>query len=80
MILRRGVVSTSPKLKAGGPPPLGSPQLLIQFIRIYIPYLEEQQCKLVKITDVSEIICVPIIRIKSLLGPGWSLKRRLCFN
>jgi hypothetical protein len=33
-----GVVSTSPKTQAGGPPLFGCPRLLIQFIRNYPPY------------------------------------------
>jgi hypothetical protein len=36
--LRRGVVSTSPNSQAGGPPLVGCPRLLIQFIYIYPPY------------------------------------------
>ena len=35
--LRRGVVSTSPKPQAGGPPRVGCPRLLIQYIRSYPP-------------------------------------------
>ena len=37
-VLQGGVVSTSPNPQAGGPPLVGSPQLLIQFIRSYPPY------------------------------------------
>ena len=37
-IIRWGVVSTSPKPQAGGPPLVGCPRLLIQYIRIYPPY------------------------------------------
>jgi hypothetical protein len=33
-----GVVSTSPNPQAGGPPLVGCPQLLIQFIHSYPPY------------------------------------------
>ena len=33
-----GVVSTSPNPQAGGPPLVGRPRLLIQFIRSYPPY------------------------------------------
>jgi hypothetical protein len=36
--LRRGVVSTSPNPKAGGPPLVGCPRLLIQFIHSYPRY------------------------------------------
>jgi hypothetical protein len=36
--LRRGVVSTSPNPQAGGPPLVGCPRLLIQFIHSYPPY------------------------------------------
>jgi hypothetical protein len=36
--LRRGVVSTSPNSQAGGPPLVGCPRLLIQFIHSYPPY------------------------------------------
>jgi hypothetical protein len=36
--LRRGVVSTSPKPQARGPPLVGCPRLLIQFIHSYPPY------------------------------------------
>ena len=32
------VVSTSPSPQAGGPPPVGCPRLLIQYIRSYPPY------------------------------------------
>jgi len=35
--LRRGVVSISPKPQAGGPPLVGCPRLLIQYIRSYSP-------------------------------------------
>ena len=35
---RGGVVSTSPNPQAGGPPLVGCPRLLIQYIRIYPPY------------------------------------------
>jgi hypothetical protein len=34
------VVSPPPNPQAGGPPPVGCPQLLIQYIRSYPPYLE----------------------------------------
>jgi len=37
-VLQGGVVSTSPKPQAGEPPLVGSPRLLIQFIRSYAPY------------------------------------------
>jgi hypothetical protein len=37
-VLRRGVVSTSPNPQAGGPPLVGCPRLLIQFIRSYPPH------------------------------------------
>ena len=36
--LRWGVVGTSPNPQAGGPPPVGSPWLLIQYIASYPPY------------------------------------------
>ena len=36
--LRRGVVSTSPNPQSGGPPLVGCPRLLIQFIHSYPPY------------------------------------------
>jgi hypothetical protein len=36
--LRRGVVSTLPNHQAGGPPLIGYPRLLIQFIHSYPPY------------------------------------------
>jgi len=36
--LRLGVVSTSPNSQAGGPPFLGCPRLLFQYIRTYPPY------------------------------------------
>ena len=36
-VLQGGVVSTSPNPQAGGPPLVGCPQLLIQFIRSYPP-------------------------------------------
>jgi hypothetical protein len=35
-----GVVSPLPNHQAGGPSPVGCPQLLIQFFRNYPPYLE----------------------------------------
>src|SRR5215469_15427868 len=35
---RGGVVSTSPNPQAGGPPLVGCPRLLIQYIRSYPPY------------------------------------------
>ena len=35
---RGGVVSASPNPQAGGPPLVGCPHLLIQFIRSYPPY------------------------------------------
>jgi len=38
IFLQGGVVSTSPKLQAGGPPLVGCSRLLIQFIRSYSPY------------------------------------------
>jgi hypothetical protein len=38
--LRCGVVSTLPNPKAGRPPLVGCPQLLVQYIRSYPPYLE----------------------------------------
>jgi len=37
-VLQGGVVSTSPKPQAGGPPLVGCPRLLIQYIRSYPPY------------------------------------------
>ena len=37
-VLHGGVVSTSPNPQAGGPPLVGCPRLLIQFIRSYPPY------------------------------------------
>jgi len=37
-VLEGGVVSTSPKPQAGGPPLVGCPRLLIQYIRSYPPY------------------------------------------
>jgi len=36
-VLQGGLVSTSPNPQAGGPPLLGCPRLLIQFIRSYPP-------------------------------------------
>jgi len=36
-VLQGGVVSTSPNPQAGGPPLVGCPRLLIQFIRSYPP-------------------------------------------
>ena len=38
VFLQGGVVSTSPDPQAGGPPLVGCPRLLIQFIRSYPPY------------------------------------------
>ena len=35
-IVQGGVVSTSPNPQAGGPPLVGCPRLLIQFIRSYL--------------------------------------------
>jgi hypothetical protein len=37
-VLQGGIVSTSPNPQAGGPPLVGCPRLLIQFIRSYPPY------------------------------------------
>ena len=37
-VLQGGVVSTSHNPQAGGPPLVGCPRLLIQFIRSYPPY------------------------------------------
>ena len=37
-VLQGGVVSTSPNPQAGGPPLVGCPRMLIQFIRSYPPY------------------------------------------
>ena len=37
-VLQGGVVSTSPNPQPGGPPLVGCPRLLIQFIRSYPPY------------------------------------------
>jgi len=39
-VLQGGVVSASPNPKAGGPPLVGCPRLLIQFIRSCPPYRE----------------------------------------
>ena len=36
-VVQGGVVSTSPNPQAGGPPLVGCPRLLIQFIRSYPP-------------------------------------------
>jgi len=52
-VLQGGVVSTSSYPQAGGPPLVGSPRLLIQFIRSYRPYRwpflypqpEDAQCR-----------------------------------
>jgi len=38
-VLQGGVVSPSPNPQAGGPPLIGCPRLLVQFIRSYPPYL-----------------------------------------
>jgi hypothetical protein len=40
-VLRWGVVSPPPNPQARGPPPVGCPRLLIQYIRSYRPYLED---------------------------------------
>jgi hypothetical protein len=40
IFLRWGVVSPTPNPQAGGPPLVGCPRLLIQYIRSYPPYLE----------------------------------------
>jgi hypothetical protein len=40
IFFRWGVVSLTPKPQAGGPPFIGCPRLLIQYIRSYHPYLE----------------------------------------
>ena len=37
-VLWRGIVNTSPNLQAGGPPLVGCPRLLIQYIRRYLAY------------------------------------------
>jgi len=38
LILQWGFVNTSPKPKAGGPPPVGCPRLYVQYIGGYPPY------------------------------------------
>jgi hypothetical protein len=40
LFLRRGVVNLTPNPQAGGPPLVGCPRLLNQYIRSYPPYLE----------------------------------------
>jgi hypothetical protein len=35
-----GLLAPPPNPQAGGPPPVGCPRLLIQYIRSYPPYLE----------------------------------------
>jgi hypothetical protein len=40
IFLRRGAVSLTPNPKAGGPPLVGCPRLLIQYIHRYPSYLE----------------------------------------
>jgi hypothetical protein len=40
LFLRWGVGSPTPNPPTGGPPPVGCPRLLIQYIRSYPPYLE----------------------------------------
>jgi hypothetical protein len=40
IFLRWGVVSPTPNPQAGGPPLIGCPRLLIQYINSYPPYLE----------------------------------------
>jgi hypothetical protein len=40
LFLSWGVVSPPPNLQAGGPPLVGCPRLLIQYIHSYPPYLE----------------------------------------
>jgi hypothetical protein len=40
LFLRWGVVSPSPNPQAGGPPLVGCPRLLIQYICSFPPYLE----------------------------------------
>ena len=70
VFLRGGVVSTSPNPQAGGPPLVGCPRLLIQFIRSYSPYrrpflypqTEDASCRgdrdpLTQESIFSEIIC-----------------------
>jgi hypothetical protein len=42
LFLRSGVVSPTPNPQAGGPPLVGCPRLLIQYIRSYSAYLEGQ--------------------------------------
>jgi hypothetical protein len=39
-VLRWRVFSPPPNPQAGGPPPVGCPRLVIQYIRSYPPYLE----------------------------------------
>jgi hypothetical protein len=40
LIFTRGIVSPTPDPQAEGSPHVGSPRLLIQYIRSYPPYLE----------------------------------------
>jgi hypothetical protein len=40
IVLNRGVLSPTPNPPAGGPPLVGCLQLLIQYIRSYLPHLE----------------------------------------
>ena len=44
-VLQGGVFSTSPNPQAGGPPLVGCPRLLIQFIRSYPPYRRPFLCE-----------------------------------
>jgi len=52
-VLQGGVVSTSPNPKVGGPPLVGCPRLLIQFIRSYLPYRRPFLCGLVTSSFIS---------------------------
>jgi hypothetical protein len=42
-VLRWGVVTPPPNPQAGGPPPVGCPRLLIQYIRSHPPYVRTRR-------------------------------------
>ena len=84
-VLQGGIVSTSPNPQAGGPPLVGCPRLLIQFIRSYPPYRrpflypqpEDAPCRGDRdpLHGIIIIIIIIIICIRDFLLTTWSSKR-----
>ena len=80
---RGGVVSASPNPQAGGPPLVGCPRLLIQFIRSYPPYrrpflhpqLEDATCRGDRDPQTRTETCTRLITIR-----GFSLNTMYTFS